>query len=55
MRRANTRFLAIGVVGMRVDMAAGDARTRFGLEQKRDKARGAPYLVCNLVSELDDR
>ena len=55
MRRVNTRFLAIGVVGMRLDMAAGGARARFGLEQKRDKARVAPYLVCNLLSELDGR
>ena len=46
------RFLATGV-GVRVDMAVGATRELSGLEQKRDKARVAPYLVCNLVSELD--
>ncbi len=55
LRRVNTRFLAIGVVGTPLHMAADTARARFGVEQKRDKARVAPYLVCHLLSELDGR
>jgi hypothetical protein len=43
--RVNMRFPDIGVVGMQVDMAAGTARARCGLNEGRDKARVASYLA----------
>jgi hypothetical protein len=66
-RRVSTRSLDIAAVGMRADMAAATARaqsglrdsscairiTGSGLSERRDKARVAPYLVCNLLSDSE--
>ena len=43
--RVNMRFPDIGVAAMQVDTAAGATRARSGLNERRDKARVAPYLA----------